>query len=109
MTKVRFEIEWTEPAKTDLKEIVQFIQYRNPQRARELAKKWMAQIEMLHAHPERGRFVPETMAIGVDIYRELILAPYRAVYRIRTNRVYIMGFFDGRRDLEEILFERLAR
>jgi plasmid stabilization system protein ParE len=109
MSRKRFELIWSEPAKIDLKEIVQHIGRRNPQRARELARRWIIQMEALCDHAERGRFVPETMAIGVDIYRELILTPYRAIYRVRSGRVFIMGFFDGRRNLEDILFERLAR
>jgi len=49
------------------------------------------------------------MGIGLDIYRELVLDPDRVVFRVRGTRVYLMGFFDGRRDLQDILFDRLAR
>jgi hypothetical protein len=35
--------------------------------------------------------------------------PYRLVYRIEGNSVNVLALFDGRRDLEDILFERMLR
>jgi toxin ParE1/3/4 len=109
MPKVRFIIIWTQPAIEDFENVLEFIAQRNPERAVQLKQQFQAHIDTLAHHPERGRFVPETMAIGVELYRELILPPYRAVFRIRAKKVFIMGFFDGRRDLEDTLFERLSR
>jgi len=42
-------------------------------------------------------------------YRELIIAPYRLIYRIRGHLVLVLGVFDSRRNLGDILLERLAR
>ncbi len=104
-----YEVIWSDMGTSDFEAVLDYIAERNPGRANELLQQLKKHIETLSVHPERCRLVPETMAIGLDIYRELILNPYRAVFRIRGKRVHIMGFFDGRRDLQDILFDRLAR
>ena len=42
-------------------------------------------------------------------WREPIVRPYRLVYRIEGDTVTELAVFDGRRDLEDILLERLLR
>ena len=61
----------------------------------------------LSAFPRRGRVVPELKDIGVLDYREVFFKPYRILYFIETPHVYVIGIFDGRRDLEELLHRRL--
>ena len=43
------------------------------------------------------------------MWRELVVRPYRIVYRIREDIVMGGAVVDGRRDLEELLLERLTR
>lgn len=53
---------------------------------------------------------PETyLKKNVKSFRELIIKPYRIIFKIENDSVYIMGVFDGKRDLEEILIDRLIR
>ncbi len=47
----------------------------------------LAQIERLSAFPESGRMVPE---FGIANLREIILSPFRIVYRFDKNRVRIV-------------------
>ena len=47
--------------------------------------------------------------IGIIQYRELIKAPWRVIYRIDGNTVYVTSVFDGRRNLEDLLLERVSR
>lgn len=63
----------------------------------------------LTTHPRRCRIVPELRSLGVMEYRELIIAPYRAFFRIEERRVGIIGVLDGRRELEEMLIQRALR
>jgi hypothetical protein len=57
--------------------------------------------------PDRGRVVPELLEFGITAWRELVAKPYRLMYRHEGRRVFIEGVFDDRRDLEELLIERL--
>ena len=42
-------------------------------------------------------------------YRELLVDPYRLVYRVESARVVVVEIFDGRRNLEDLLLDRLLR
>ncbi|MGN6109455.1 MAG: type II toxin-antitoxin system RelE/ParE family toxin [Kofleriaceae bacterium] len=66
-------------------------------------------IASLEKLSERGRVVPELRDRGVTEYRELIAAPYRVVFRIDDHDVWVVAIVDGRRDLEELLYERARR
>lgn len=57
--------------------------------------------------PSRGRIVPELRELGVTAYRELIVAPWRIICRIENRKVFVVEVIDSRRDLEELLYERL--
>ena len=59
--------------------------------------------------PDRGHCPPELERIHVLEYRELHYKPYRIIYRIVDSKVFIHCVLDGRRDLQELLLERLIR
>ena len=63
----------------------------------------------LRAAPRRGRVIPELQRLQMREYRELIIAPYRLIYRSSGHLVLVVGVFDSRRNLEDILLERLGR
>jgi len=53
--------------------------------------------------------VPELAAVGVHTYRELVVSPWRLVYRISAKTVYVLAVLDGRRNIEDVLLDRLVR
>ena len=59
--------------------------------------------------PLRGRVVPELLKEGITIYRELIVQPWRIMYKIENDTVYIMAIFDSRQDVEKLLLQKLLR
>ena len=59
--------------------------------------------------PDRGHTPPELERINVYNYKEIHFKPYRIIYQIVDNKVYIHCVFDGRRDLPEVLENRLFR
>jgi toxin ParE1/3/4 len=42
-------------------------------------------------------------------WRELVMRPYRMIYRMEGDTVTVLAVFDGRRDLGDLLLERLTR
>ncbi len=66
-------------------------------------------VHSLEALPDRGRVVPELERRGIAAYREIIAKPYRIVYRVVGPEVWILAIVDGRRDLDELLYERARR
>ena len=57
----------------------------------------------------RGHIPPELERIGIYEYREIYFKPYRIIYQISESDVYVHCVLDGRRDLEDLLQERLLR
>ena len=105
----RSRVEWANAAAQDLAEIVTFIAHDSPRAAGRTLARLKARASALASFPARGRLVPELVRFGVTTYRELQVGPYRILYRISGKRVFVLGVFDGRRDLEEVLLQRLLR
>jgi toxin ParE1/3/4 len=59
--------------------------------------------------PLRGHYPPELERIGVLEFREIFYKPYRIIYQIIKSDVYVHCVIDGRRDLTDLLQERLLR
>jgi plasmid stabilization system protein ParE len=102
-------VVWTEAAATDLAGIVAFVAEDSPSNARRLLSRLRTRAESLERDPRRGRVVPELASSGVRAWRELVVRPYRIVYRIRDDAVLVAAVLDGRRDLEDLLLDRLTR
>lgn len=107
--KKAFRIEWARTAKLDLEAVVDFIAQNSPQNALRVLHKIRGKAETLKHHPLRTRPLPELLHIPGLSYRELVLKPWRLIYQVRDNLVVILAFLDGRRDLEDVLYERLTR
>ena len=66
-------------------------------------------IESLNDLSNRGRVVPELRVHGITTYRELIVLPYRIIYRVEPDEVWLVAVLDHRRDLTALLHERARR
>ncbi|UCE08284.1 MAG: type II toxin-antitoxin system RelE/ParE family toxin [bacterium] len=103
------EIEWTEIARDDLDEITDFIALDSIEIAIKIYNRLIQKVESLSKFPARGRIVPELKEFGFDLYREIIVRPYRIFYKIENDsKVIILGILDGRRDLLQVLLQRIV-
>ena len=105
----RFQVRWAPVAIDDASAIIEYVARGNPSHAEQLFDKLKARTNSLERLPDRGRVVPELHALGIRFLRELVIAPYRVLYRIEGARVHIVAVFDGRRNLEDILLARALR
>jgi len=62
----------------------------------------------LYTIPERCHIVPELKDQGIMQYRELIVPPWRIMFRIAEMKVYVLSVLDSRRNIEDILLKRLV-
>jgi toxin ParE1/3/4 len=104
-----YQVRWTNTAEIDLAEIIQYIMQNSPAAANEVFKKIKIKTENLALLPDRGRIVPELFSQGISLYREIIIAPWRVIYRIVEKTVFILAVIDSRRNIEDVLLERLIR
>ena len=108
MTK-EYKVYWSEAAEEDLKAIIDYIRGDNPSAANDNLGKIKRKVSNLHTIPQRGRVVPELGEYGILQYREIIVPPWRVIYRISKFDVYVLSVIDSRRNIEDILLERLVR
>ena len=106
--KKKYEVKWAVPAQLDLLEIARFIAEDRPSVARKIVRRIRERISKLEIVPERGRVVPELARHGITQYREMIISPWRILYRIDEKLVYVVLVVDGRRNWEDVLFQRVA-
>jgi toxin ParE1/3/4 len=105
----KYRVQWTQPAGQDLESIVDFIARDNLPNALQVLRKIQRTAAALERMPERGRIVPELAEVGLRLYHEILCAPWRIIYRIVGPSVFVMTVIDGRRNVEDILLERLTR
>ena len=95
-------VEWTDPAKQDLKSIHDYISRDSRLYAKKVSFEIIEKTEKLNIFPEIGRIVPE---IGDPKIRELIIYSYRLIYEIYTDKIEILALIHGKRDLSKINLE----
>lgn len=97
-------------AKHDLKEIFFYVVANDSISS---AEKLLASLETtcnkLKEYPERGHIPQELKLTGIKRYLEIHYKPYRIIYEIGNDLIYIHCVLDGRRNIQEILGERLLR
>ena len=98
----------TADASRDLEEIYQYIaRHDAPEKAEQVLSKIERSIKNLSKYPERGVYPKELLSLGIRDYREVFFKPYRLIYRVINDRVYVLLIADGRRDMQTLLQRRL--
>ena len=100
---------WSETSEKDLTGSVEYIAADSPSNAFEIFKEIKKKASRLYTFPERGRIVPELKDQGIVLYRELVVPPWRMIYRISKKTVYVLSVLDSRQNIEDILLKRLIR
>ena len=108
MPERRFKVVWSDAATLDLLRLASWVSAESPADAVALLARLRSRAGSLATAPARGRVVPELAFFGVSVMREVVERPYRIVYRITGRTVAVLGVFDGRRELEDVLLERLT-
>ena len=103
------QVLWTHTAKNDLEEIIYYIAQNSLETAIKKYEEIKAAAKELSNFPEQGRIIPELAEQNIVKYRELIIPPWRLMYKIEKETVYVMALIDGRRNIEDILLHRQLR
>lgn len=85
-------IHWTREALGDLRNIVKYIDVRNPQAALRVKQKIMITSRQLKEFPQSG------MAVHRPGMRRLVVSglPYILIYHVVSNAIYISAVIDAR-------------
>jgi plasmid stabilization system protein ParE len=107
--KKRYQVTWAAIAQHDLKQIIDYIAIDSPINALRILQQIKQKVSTLYTMPDRGRIVPELKEQGIHTYRELIIDPWRVIYRISDTTVFVLSVIDSRRNVEDILLDRFTK
>tara|TARA_B110000503_G_scaffold139851_1_gene229243 strand:- start:1084 stop:1410 length:327 start_codon:yes stop_codon:yes gene_type:complete len=107
---MNYQVFLTDDAACDLEELFDYIEdYDTLEKADSVVDKIEEAFSSLSDNPERGAYPKELLAVGLREYREVYFKPYRIIYRISAQHVYVMVIADGRRDMQILLQRRLLQ
>ena len=94
-------VRWTQLAERRAEEAFAYIAAERPSAADRWLVRVLDRVGRLRDHPDSGRMVPE---VGRAEIREVIVAPYRVMYRRDAQRVSVLTVRHARRafDLGEV-------
>ena len=104
-----YKLQWTANAKDDLINIVGYIKKDNPSIAHEIYLNIRTKAKSSNFFPLKGRVVPELKKEGITQYREIITSPWRIIYKVGSDTVYIMAILDSRQNIEDLLLQKLLK
>ena len=103
-----FNILLTRDATADLENIYNYIRKYDAKKQADYVLDKIAEVfNSLAEAPHRGSYPGELSAIGIREYREIYFKPYRIIYRVIGQKVFIFMIADERRDMQTLLQSRL--
>jgi addiction module RelE/StbE family toxin len=91
-------VVWSPQSLHDVESIRTYVAEDSAAYAELVVRRIVAAVERLHTFPESGRMVPERNAPDI---REVIINPYRVVYRLGPDVVEIATVFRGSREFPD--------
>ena len=105
---MHFEVRLTPGAEHDLEAIRAYLaQADSTAVAQRVLDRLLVAVEALETQPVRGSRPRELAGQGFDDYRQVMLKPWRLIYRVIGQKVFIYLIVDGRRDMRTLLAQRL--
>ena len=105
-----YQVLISEEAEKDLEGIFLYVaQNDSPEKAFRLLDKLEQTCAKLESFPDRGHVPKELDRIAITRYLEIYYKPYRIIYEIINNQVFVLCIIDGHRDIESVLTHRLLR
>lgn len=105
----KYNLKWTKSAKDDLLNITAYIKRDSPSVAKDIYLKIKKQANSSNFFPLKGRIVPELQKEGITTFREIVISPWRVIYTIESNTVYIISILDSRQDIENLLMQKIIK
>ncbi len=107
---MKYEVHFVIDAEEDLFDIYRYIAVSDSSKRAEKVLRDLEEVCLsLENMPNRGHIPPELEWIGVREYREIHCKVYRIIYQVIESDVFIHCVLDGRRDLQDLLQQRLLR
>lgn len=103
-------VKLTDAAAGDVGDIWEYIRQHDSQDAADhVLTRLEEAFSSLSEQPSRGTYPKELLDLGLREFREIFFKPYRIIYRLQDDVVYVLAVADGRRDMRSLLERRLLR
>ena len=107
---MRYSVFLSDDANRDLHELYNYIaRHDSPGNADKVLDRIENTVNNLSEYPNRGAYPKELLALGIYEYREVFFKPYRIIYRVVEDSVYVLLLTDGRRNMHTLLQQRLLQ
>jgi toxin ParE1/3/4 len=105
---VAYTVLLTEDAVVDLEDLYSHIsEHDSTQKSDYVLDQIESKFISLSEMPDRGVYPGELINLGIRDYREIFFKPYRIIYKVDGENVYVYLIVDGRRDMQTLLLRRL--
>ena len=91
------KVRWSPLADEQVDDAVAYIAADNPAAALQWLERLLDRVKSLGAYPDSGRMVPELQREDI---REVIIDPYRVMYRRSAEAVEIAAILHGSREFD---------
>ncbi|MBF0463150.1 MAG: type II toxin-antitoxin system RelE/ParE family toxin [Magnetococcales bacterium] len=88
------KLRFTTSAQAEFFAVINYIRQENPMAAQEYFLRAKRVLRRLEQFPESGRYLPEFPDLP---HREIIVRPYRFVYRVMGTTVWVVTVWHGAR------------
>ncbi len=105
----RNRVLWVNTATRDLDSIVDLRSHDDVKTSLQFINRICKAPAKLQAVPNSGRIVPELKEFSLSTYREILTPPWRIIYKFSDPNIYVMAVIDSRRNVEDILLDRMIR
>ena len=107
---MKYKVNVIKSAEDDLFELYKYFYFND---CEENADRILAKLEeiitSLQDFPTRGHIPLELNLLGIEDFLEINYKPFRVIYQILGEVVFVHCVLDGRRDMQKLLLERLIR
>ncbi len=96
----KVEVVVSVTARHDLLEIMEYIEFDSPRASSRVIREIHDRLKKLLSFPKLGRMIPE---VGDAFLREIVVGPYRIMYRLEKKRVVVLRVLHGKRLFSGVL------
>jgi len=105
---MKIKIIWSEDAGNELLEIISYIKRNSGNiNAKNIYKKIMDKVNDASGNAEGRRISPLLKEFGIIDIHQINVNPWLIYYRVEGNIMKIISIIDMRRNLEEILYQKI--
>ena len=102
------DIIWSEDAGDELFEIISFIKYNTGKiTAKNIYQKINNEVKKASKNAAGRRIAPMLLKFGIKNIHQINISPWVIFYKVENNRMEIISIIDQRRNLEEVLYEKV--